>query len=438
MSPLGPLRRSALLLTLLCAGWGDPAGVGHAEDATPAVRQARALTAEAARLLEVGRPEEAAEVALEALALLPQGPQARRNAALALAAKGSAELDRQEATPALLSFERALELHPGRLAYRVGRSRALLALGGLAEAERELRQVLELDPWFVDASRLLGDLLERAGRLNEAVEVLSQVLGLGVQDAELGRRISLLARRAQAEERYQSQNTGHFEARYDPDLDPGAVTLALTLLEDAHARVTAELGLLPRTPARVILYPDDEFRALTGAHAWVGALYGAGVLRVPMRNLERHRSTAERVLAHEYTHHLLHERTPRLPVWWHEAVAQWMEHGRGAPTAASQAQAELASALSSGGLLTLEELRSTQILRVSDAGLARLFYTQALAFLGWLMEQRGGASRLTAFLLALGAHHDTEAAARSAWGASETELYREWSAALRDAAASRR
>ena len=82
-----------------------------------------------------------------------------------------------------------------------------------------------------------------------------------------------------------------------------------------------------------MLYEGAEFQRVTGAHSWVGALYHNGVLRVPTRNLERHRRTAERVLAHEFTHHVLRERVPSLPIWWHEGIAQYVaaahSHRRG-------------------------------------------------------------------------------------------------------------
>lgn len=422
-------RRRAALALLCAAGLGAPAALGR-EPTPEALARARALTARAAGALAAARTAEALELTTDALALLPDSRNARRNAALAWATRGAEALAREAAPAARAGYEQALELHPERLAYRLGRARALLLLGGLGEAEREARDALRLDPDHVDAWRLLGDTLERAGRLEEAAAALGEVLERGVDDDALGRRVTVLGRRARAEARYLDHSTGHFEARYDPDLPPQAVGLALTLLEDAYARVTAELGLTPRTPARVVLYPDEEFRAVTGAHSWVGAVYGAGVLRVPMRNLERHRETARRVLAHEYTHHLLYERAPGLPSWWHEAIAQWMEHGDGAPRAARETEERLAAALARGRLLSLEELRSMRSLAISDPGVAQLYYAQGLAFLGWLHEEHGGGGRLTAFLLAFAERPDAEAAAQTAWGASESALYARWAARL--------
>ena len=202
--------------------------------------------------------------------------------------------------------------------------------------------------------------------------------------------------------------------------------MALTLLEDAYARVTADLALTPETSARVVLYEGAEFQRVTGAYAWVGALYNNGTLRVPMRNLQRHRSTASRVLAHEFAHHVLRERIPALPIWWHEAIAQYVEDKDGASAARRESIARrLDLQKRESRLLGLDEMRSLKIARVASGGTVQLFYSQALSFVTWLVDTYGSGA-LPTFLTALGTGTDIDAASKSAFGAEVATLWTRW------------
>ena len=65
-------------------------------------------------------------------------------------------------------FRRAAATGPRTRFGRLGAARALLIEGRDAEAERELRRILEADPADAMAQDLLGNLLAEAGRFNEA------------------------------------------------------------------------------------------------------------------------------------------------------------------------------------------------------------------------------------------------------------------------------
>lgn len=426
-------RRRALpalpaLLALLCLVGAGRAGAG--EPAEEGLAAARAATAQGGRHLEAGVYDEAIAALEGAYALRPADGAARRNLALALARKAEERLRQRDGEAALTLLDRALELHPGRLRYEMLRGRALWRAGRLGEALRSAQHVVALSPGFAEAWALLADVHERGGNLREAQAALQRVQALTPDRAAIGRRRADLARRAEAQERFLSHGSGNFQVRYSPDADPETVRLALTLLEDAYARVTADLGLAPRTPARVVLYEGAEFQRLTGAHSWVGALYANGTLRVPTRNLERHRVTAARVLAHEFTHHLLRERAPALPIWWHEGIAQLVEDDEAAGRERRRRlDAQLAGLAERDALLAHEQMERLSISRVADRELVRLFYGQALSFVGWLVDSYGPGA-LPGFLVALGTGTDLDAAARQAFGADVATLFGRWRNAL--------
>ncbi len=427
VSKLRLATRTALLL-LLCAAvaWADEGPSGQD------VGAARRLTEEGAKALSQGRHERASERFTEALARVPGSENANRNLALALARRAVEALRSEDGGLALDLLDRALELHPGRVRYRVDRGHALLFLGRDGEASRLAQELTEQAPALLDAWLLRADVNERRGELAEAVEALDHALRIAPPRyrRDLEQRHVELSKRAKTEGTFLTHATGNFVAKYGPDADPGTVRLALTILEDAYSRVTADLGVAPKTPARVVLYEGGEFQEVTGAHGWVGALYVGGTLRVPIKNLERHRDVAERILSHEFTHHVLRQSAPGLPTWWHEGVAQHEE----IKTASKERQfehltREMKRLRDADSLLTLERLQRVHVASVSDVSFVTLYYAQARSFVDWLVEVYGTGA-LPSFLVALGTSRDTSAACREAFGKTEAELWTAWKQSL--------
>lgn len=383
-------------------------------------------TRRASRALEAGRVEQAIALLEAVLHAFPDAEGARKNLALALSRQTSVVLRRRDGAAALALIDRALGMHPGRLLYEKQRAQALFHAGRGGEALRLAQDLVERSPAFGGAWETLADVREREGELREALEALAVLQSLRPADASLRRRIAGLQRRADAEQAFLTHSSGHFVVRYDPNANPATVELALTLLEDAYARVTADLGLAPRTSAQVALYDGAEFRRVTGAHSWVGGLYQNGTLRLPIRNLERHRVTAARVLAHEFTHHVLRERVPALPTWWHEGIAQFVEDsGEASAERLRGVKRQMKLQKSSSKLLSLDQVRGLRITKVASTGTVRLYYAQALAFMGWLVE-RFGTGALPSFLTALGTRTDVDAASKQAFGSSLDALYASW------------
>jgi hypothetical protein len=74
-----------------------------------------------------------------------------------------------------------------------------------------------------------------------------------------------------------------------------------------------------------VLYTSEQFRDITRAPIWAGGAYD-GTVRVPMRGALANPQELDRVLAHEYTHALVHSLAPRnVPAWLHEGLAAALE-----------------------------------------------------------------------------------------------------------------
>jgi tetratricopeptide (TPR) repeat protein len=419
MSALASHTARIVAMLLLVTVWS---GGALAED----LPRAQDLTRQAgARLVQDDAPG-ALALLEDAYEALPRSRVAARNLALAFSRVAEADLRAERLESALTRFERALELHPGRLRYELGLARTRFLLGDELAAMQDVEALAERAPGYAAVHMLTADIHERRGDLEAALAALSRAapLVLEAERAPLARRAVRLSKQAKTEAQFRTDSSGHFLIRYAADVDAATVALVRELLEDAYVHVTAELGLTPRSAARIVLYADGEFRDVTGAQAWVGALYEGGVLRVPARNLERHRDSAARILTHEFTHHILRERTPHLPAWWHEGIAQWQEFlaaGGGKP------RVDLARARDAEALLSLAQMRALRPFN-QQGDVVTLFYAQSRSFVLWLVD-RSGRTGISDFLTNLGTGTDTDAAAKRALGASVQALWSEW---LRD------
>ncbi len=408
-------------LLLVCATTAGPRelaaeDLGRAQDLT---RKAGARLAQDDAIGAVALLEEAHKA-------LPQSRVAARNLALALSRLAEADLRAERLESALDRFERALELHPRRLRYELGLARTRFLLGDELLALEDLDTLAERAPGYAAVHMLAADIHERRGDLEAALAALTLAapLVLDGERAPLARRAVRLAKQAKTEAQFRTDSSGHFLIRYAADIDASTVALVRELLEDAYVHVTAELGLSPRTAARIVLYAEGEFRDVTGAQAWVGALYEGGVLRVPARNLENHRDVAARILTHEFTHHVLRERTPHLPAWWHEGIAQWQE---GLAAGSAKRRVDLTRARDGNALLSLAQMRALRPFS-QQGDVVTLFYAQSRSFVLWLVG-RTGRTGVSDFLTNLGTGTDTDAAAKRALGDSVQALWAEW---LRD------
>ena len=103
---------------------------------------------------ENGRSSEAVRVLEQGLCGLPGSPEIHRSLGLAYR-------DRGDNDRALAAFTRAIEIQPTYALAHYHKARLLMGLGREAEAERTLRQALQIQPQFRPAREALGELRRR-------------------------------------------------------------------------------------------------------------------------------------------------------------------------------------------------------------------------------------------------------------------------------------
>lgn len=132
-------------------------------------------------------------------------------------------------------------------------------------------------------------------------------------------------RERELHEQMRQRRTDHFTVSFEGPEEDGLAGRALESLERAYWRIGGTLSLLPYTPIGVVLYSSEQFRDITRAPTWAVAAFD-GIVRVPMRGALENPSELDRVLAHEYTHALIHLLAPRnVPAWLNEGLATALE-----------------------------------------------------------------------------------------------------------------
>ena len=159
----------------------------------------------------------------------------------------------------------------------------------------------------------------------------------------------------------------------------------------------------------MILYAQQSFQHVTRAPHWAGGIFD-GKVRIPVGELVRVTPRFERVLTHEITHALVHEKTGlNCPRWLNEGLAEYYEGAR---------LARRWPAVGGGDLTSLAEADSLQ----NNPG---LYYVRSLARVEFLME-RYSSLRVMRLLSALAQSPDFDAALESSMYLDRSRFETEW------------
>lgn len=335
----------------------------------------------------------------------PADPDAERAFALGMK-EGADALRRKDYRAAADRFLDATRARPRDPRPRVGYALAEMALGRDELAESAVRDGLVWAPESADLNELLGDLLNRDERVEDAVRAWRRAFARSPND-RLREKILKGERERNAGRDLDLRSTRHFTVRHDGDLDDDLAEEVLDHLEASHDRLARRFRMVPEQPITVILYGERAFRDVTQAPEWVGGLYD-GKVRVPLGGLRHLDERARDLLIHELTHAFVHEKTRgSAPRWLHEGLAQQAE-GR-ALTPRERAE-----------VLDLVRRRGD----AWDSG-PKLSYPAALSLVDHLTSLRGERGVLE-LLESLGDGRDLDGALGDRYGIDRSELHRGW------------
>ena len=193
------------------------------------------------------------------------------------------------------------------------------------DATRALDRALELDPRLTDARVLLGQIRYRGGDLFGAIGVYERVVADAPADARSRETLDRWRREAELHDRLRQSLNDRFTVSFEGPAEAPLAAQALESLDRAYWRIGQALSTYPTRPVSVVLYTAEQFHDITRSPAWAAGAYD-GTIRVPLRGALENPKELDRVLAHEFTHALIHTLAPRnVPTWLNEGLAAAFE-----------------------------------------------------------------------------------------------------------------
>jgi tetratricopeptide (TPR) repeat protein len=354
-----------------------PADAASEPPPSPAEAKNRAAVDLAAR----GQWAEAIALLHEARTLEPENALYDRNLQTALINAGFADVTAEHFDQAAARFVEARRFGD-RPEIGRGLGYAYYRLGNLDLARTTLEQALTAGGDDAESYLTLGRIYLERHDQERALAMLDHAIAAGADRPGLAATMERLRRDAEAERDFQSLASSHFVLKFEGHENAGTGRVVLNALEDAYRRVGARFAYYPLDRLEVILYPDEEFRAITNSPHWSGAVYD-GRIKLPVGGLARGSDQLARTLRHEYAHAAIGTLSRgKAPVWLNEGLAQVAEE-----TEEPGRAGRLHMALAHDGLVPLSALESgfTRLGR-EDASLA---YAEAYFAADYLLRKKG-------------------------------------------------
>jgi len=382
---------------------------------TPVRRDVARLNSEGMALYEIGRVGDALAKFEQATATDATDRAVQRNLALTKARLAWVRLERGEPDEAVRAFEEANRLQPHEGAVLQGLGAAHLYRGDVHEAEVFLQRALEADTTQILALKLLGEIAYRRDDLQAARPRFESALRLDPSDAAVRERLDLILAEAGAQKEVQRLESRHFTVRFEGEQGQILARAVLARLELARQEIGRRWGVYPDRKIPVVLSAGGTFHEHAQAPDWAQGLFD-GKIRLPAEGAMRDRATLDRVLRHEYTHALVHDRTRgRAPTWLSEGLAIACE-GR-----ATDRERQIVR--SSNHLIPIRELHGSFLtLPRTEVPLA---YAESAAAVEYLL-QRHGETAVRTLLTRVEESKDFAAAFEDATGATYTEFQADW------------
>jgi cellulose synthase operon protein C len=398
-----------------------------------------------ARALAEENPPAAAAAATRALEIDPDLASAH----LLLA---QLDLDNTRYEAARERIDRVLTTNPSDIEARAMRGAALYVTGERSAYDAEVKKVLAINPAYGDLYRVVGEVVARAYRFEEAAALSREAIKLDPTNhrahASLGMQ---LMRTGEEEEARRFLTRAHetfgfdrptfnllnlldkidkFEVIRDGDLvfklhpEEAAVLreYAIPLAKEALASLSKKYEFTPTGPILIEIFPvHDDFAVRTlGLPGMIGAL-GACFGRVVSLDSPRARDPGtfswQATLWHELAHVItLQMSKQRVPRWLTEGISVY-EEARARPEWGRDMEVPFAAALERGEVLKLKDLNSG-FTRPDTIAIA---YFEASVLVEHIVQTKGEAA-LRALVRSYGEGLENEVAVTKSLGMTIDEL----------------
>jgi hypothetical protein len=341
-----------------------------------------------------------------------EGNANRAGAAYYIAARN--EYDHARYADGIPYVQRALVLVPAEPAVHLLAAALLLSSNDAHGAVDESERAVHLSPNSAEALRILGYACYADRQYARAAEAWENSLKLRSDDT-VAEALARLRRENAVESTFAESTDGRFDIRSEQGrLSAELRDQLFTVLERAFNDIARDLQMSPSGHITVTLYTQQQFRDVTQAPTWSGAV-NDGTLRIPIGEINSVTPELEAALRHELTHWFVRAIAPRCPVWLNEGIAQ-LEEPRRASTFSPESREQLRSALE-----PFSNLEGSFLNRSDES--ARSAYMQSLIAAEHLRGEYGWEG-LRAILSSIASGESGESALRGVTGEGYAELER--------------
>ncbi len=326
-------------------------------------------------------PQRALRAARRTLAEIPDWPPG-----LALEASALAVMEDPSLPQFMSGYERRFPGCP-LAAFRAGD--ALSFQRQYAESDRWLQRAIEIRPEWPAAWIELGLMQWQDARMEAATRTLRRAAELDSFNLRAANSLDLLEELAG----YETIDAGAFLIRYRPGPDHLLAQEMVPRLQAISDDITGAFEWTPSRQTVIELFPDHERFAvrvvgMPDIHTMAACTGPCIAMEVPRTGVPSEHLGPydwERVLRHEFAHTVTLDQTDyRIPLWFTEAAAVWMEPG----PRAWRTKVMLAEELAAQTLLSMDELSWAFVRprRPQDRSLA---YAQSSWMLEFIVERWG-------------------------------------------------
>lgn len=371
-------------------------------------------------LLKKGEFAKAAANFQQALALAPENSIFKENLAAAYARWAQAVLNKGRLNDAAKLYQTAIQILPKDPTLYHGLAEVYAVAKNYEYAIWALKNAIAVAPTYYPAYEDTGFLYYQAGDTATALQYWEKALQLGSKNEQMKKLMDKTGKETQTEKGFVKSKGSHFLVKYDGQTNAASGQAILEILENAYYNVGRKFGdTYPKTKVEVVLYSDEEFKKVTGAHTWMSGLYD-GKIRIPIKNFSQYAGEIKLVAIHEYTHALIADMTQKTcPAWLNEGLAMTMEGA-----SAGIFKELLSKAKLKGAWFPLSELQKT-LTQFSSEEQAALAYGISLSFTTYLIS-KGGMFNVNQLLKKLGKGQALDAAFKAAYQTSLFSIEEAW------------
>jgi len=194
-----------------------------------------------------------------------------------------------------------------------------------------LKDALDYDDSLAPTHVLLGQVYYDQDDYAQAKEQWEKALQLDPARDDVQKKLDKLNREMAGDDHLREQDQLHFKVRYEGDVAWTASRAVLDMLEDAYTEAGHKFGVYPAEPLTVIIYTQEQFRAVSGMPDWFAGEYD-GKIRLRRSDVEGDQKRLRQIVYHEYMHAFVHSVAGNnVPTWFNEGIAQCCENMPGQP-----------------------------------------------------------------------------------------------------------